>query len=258
MLENIYPVVKYVICRHTYENWKIDTRSIQDHELVFVIAGKGIITINDKDYPVKENDVIYFYPGLEHSLKTDPGDFMIFYGTHFDLNNNMDKLPLPNISHIPAMMQMKRLLSMLDEVYTKKPYMHQWKQNILLQDILYEIFSVSRSNILPINVQRINQVIHYIHENPYKKFSLSELTQIAGIKKTYFIRMFKEITKQTPMKYTMNLKLEHSKNMLINTSLPIKEIAVRCGFDDEFYYSRMFRSSFGISPKTFRTEIKSF
>ncbi|MDR1892922.1 MAG: AraC family transcriptional regulator [Oscillospiraceae bacterium] len=255
-MECIYPDVSFVIDRQTYKGWKVGTRALKDHELVLITAGKGSVTVGNRNYPLKENDILYFPPGLIHALNTDETNFMIFYAAHFDLAGKGGRLPLPVRSHVDVSIQIRRLWREMHEVYIKKPYMRQWKQNIIFQNILYEIFAVSRDNILPKNLQRVNKVIAYIHANPYKKFSVADLTQIAGIKKAYFMHIFKAITKQTPLKYTLNLKLEHSKNMLANTSLPIKEIAEICGFNDGLYYSRMFRSAFGISPSAFRAEMK--
>ena len=61
----------------------------------------------------------------------------------------------------------------------------------------------------------------------------------------------------TPYKYILNGKTETAKMMLLNTNMPIKEIAYELSFADEHYFSNMFKKLTGTSPKKYRETEKN-
>ena len=228
MIERLAVKVDHAILRQTYKGWKIKTRTINNHEFVYIAEGEITITIEGKMHLCKKNDFIYFYPNQKHSLSAQRPPFALFYAAHFDMDDLPEKkLPLPDISHIPNNYKIKEYLEEFFSAYEKKEYMYKWKMSIALQNILFEVLSQSNSNAAPMNLTRINKVIEHIHKNPYEKFSIESLTKTAEMKKSYFIKTFKSITGKSPIKYVIDLKLEHARDMLLNTDEPIKKIADR-------------------------------
>ena len=247
MLENISIQVESGIYRETYKGWKIPPRKIKNHELVFIISGEGNIMIDGKNYKCKKNDLIYFYPDKLHSLSVSKPPHMIFYAFHFETGFN-EKLPIPDISNIENHYKLSEYFRQLYKTSVKKDYMYKWQLSIFAQNILYEIFWQSNANIAPMNLVRINKVLEYIHKNSCEKFSIEDLTKAAEMKKSYFIKMFKTVTGKSPIKYINDLKLEHARDLLLNTDMSVKKIALKCGFEDEFYFSRIFKRHYGVSP----------
>jgi AraC-like DNA-binding protein len=257
MSEDIFPNLEYLIYRETYKNWSIPERKIDNHELVLITEGTGFITIEGKKIEVNKDTLIYFYPNQKHSLFVKNEPYMKFYGVHFIFKNNMQKLQLPDITTLKNSKKLKKLFDELHHTYTEKLYLYSWRQNIILQEIFFDIFYNIQCYNSPINENRIDKVLTYIHSNPYKQYTIAELTNLAGIKKSLFIKIFKEITDYTPIEYTTKLKLDHSKNFLVNSPMSISDIAFQCGFNDPFYFSRLFKNNFGISPKGFKEQTDS-
>ena len=57
-----------------------------------------------------------------------------------------------------------------------------------------------------------------------------------------------------PKAYQLQLRLDHAKELLATGAMPVQAIATAVGFDDPYYFSRLFRSREGISPSRFRDE----
>lgn len=74
----------------------------------------------------------------------------------------------------------------------------------------------------------------------------------AGVQKTVFLQSFRRQTGTTPRQYILQLRLEYARDLMMETELPIGEIAERAGFSDPFYFSRCFRKHFGIVPSVYR------
>ena len=67
-----------------------------------------------------------------------------------------------------------------------------------------------------------------------------------------FDRSFKHVTKVTPMQYIIQLRMTNALNLLDNTSYNIIQVANAVGYDDAYYFSRLFKKNVGVSPTEYR------
>lgn len=81
---------------------------------------------------------------------------------------------------------------------------------------------------------------------------IEEYATLCGISNTYFCRCFREWCGKSPVEYRNALRLSHAESMLRHTDMQISEIAGVVGFEDPFYFSRIFTGRFGLSPKAYR------
>jgi len=88
---------------------------------------------------------------------------------------------------------------------------------------------------------------HY-HENP----SLEKLAAKTGMAPEYFHRQFRKLFKITPHEYMFKRRVSKARNLLKKTNLQIQEIAIQCGYDNPFYFSRIFTKQLGVSPTEYR------
>lgn len=252
MEHSLFPQVEYVVYRETYPGWHISARTIPNHELVLITEGAGEVTIEGRTHTVRKNDLIYFYPNQRHSLQVPAHPSMKFYGIHFSLlRTGCEKLPLEDICSLSDTAGIQALLGELANLWMRREYLVAWKQDLLLSEMLYTLFLTRHQQSLATDA-RISRVLDYIHQNPSRAHNIQSLCQVARMKKTAFIEGFRSQTGQTPIQYCLRLRLEISKAELLNTSQPICQIALDCGFQDEFYFSRLFRKHFGCPPSQFR------
>ena len=88
----------------------------------------------------------------------------------------------------------------------------------------------------------------YMEDNLGKNFTLDELARAVGISRFHFSRLFRESTGKSPMGYSLRLRIERAKEMLLESDRRMSEIAVTLGFFDQSHFSRTFRRMTGISP----------
>ena len=84
---------------------------------------------------------------------------------------------------------------------------------------------------------------------------MEEVAKHAGMGYSKFRKLFRNYTGFSPQQYFLNLKLEESKDLLLNTSLSSKEIAYRLGFDTATYFNRIFRQHYKQTPIEFRNSV---
>lgn len=252
MFENMEVTLDYFVRRETCPEWSVPTRTIDNHELVLVLKGEGRVLIGNNCYTVRSGELIYFWPGQKHSLWVEQPPHMVFYGVHFSPPQGVVRLPLPEVSRPENRLKLEAMLRELQELHICKPYLYRWRQNILLQQLLCEILVQLHGEYSPAGIVRVKKAIELIHSEPYRTISVQELSRYAGVKKSLFLQCFKQITGSSPLQYATKLRLEYARDLLLDTRLPVAEVAVRCGFQDAFYFSRCFKKHFALPPAVYR------
>ena len=81
---------------------------------------------------------------------------------------------------------------------------------------------------------------------------ISEVIERSHYSQRHFIRLFSSAYGMTPQRYLLDVRIRHATSMLRDSGLSVTEIAMRCGFGDPNYFSRIFRKYVGSSPSEFR------
>jgi YesN/AraC family two-component response regulator len=92
----------------------------------------------------------------------------------------------------------------------------------------------------------------FIWENYTRKLSLEEIADISGLSAPYFSTIFREEMGENLSNYLNRLRIEKAALMLITTNTAINKIAVTCGFNDQSWFSKIFKTTFGITPGKYR------
>lgn len=98
----------------------------------------------------------------------------------------------------------------------------------------------------------VSGCIAYFSRNLGKKVTLEMVAKEFSLSKQGLIQKFRKHTGKTPMEYLSNLRLNHSKQLLTDTTLSIGEIALQCGFENVYYFSNHFKRATGLSPTSYR------
>jgi len=108
------------------------------------------------------------------------------------------------------------------------------------------------------NIVKFLDVLNYIDYNIEKEISICELAGIMHFDATYFSNLFSQTFDIPPKQYILQKKISKAQALLLDESIPISTIAVKCGFADQMYFSRIFKKKVGLSPLAYRKSILSF
>ncbi len=81
---------------------------------------------------------------------------------------------------------------------------------------------------------------------------MSRYAELCGVCESYFYMLFKSWAGVSPVEYRNRIRMTNAGTLLINTDLSVGEVAGAVGFEDPFYFSRVFRRTFGVSPLQYR------
>lgn len=112
---------------------------------------------------------------------------------------------------------------------------------------------ITLSNRISLSKQDfIFEVKKYIDAHLDKKITLALLCEQFFCSRSGLISAFKKDCSLTVSQYLLNARMEKAGDMLLNTSMSIREIAAACGFDDQNYFSKVFYKFYKESPSQFR------
>jgi YesN/AraC family two-component response regulator len=94
----------------------------------------------------------------------------------------------------------------------------------------------------------------FIRENLTRKINLREIAKVAGLSAPYFSTVFKEEMGENLSRYINRLRVEKSIRMLLETNFTLSEISSACCFQDQSWFSKIFKSFTGISPGKYRSQ----
>lgn len=101
--------------------------------------------------------------------------------------------------------------------------------------------------------KELSEIKQYMEEHFHEPLSIGQLAEMANISPKYFVDLFKKNFGQSAMKYLSELRINEAKRYLLSAGeqLRLRDIALKVGYSDEFYFSRKFKKEVGVSPSDY-------
>lgn len=100
-------------------------------------------------------------------------------------------------------------------------------------------------------------LLEYIEKSYMNTITLADMAQVSGMSTSHFSVLFHDFFRQTPIDYLNSYRVERACLLLINSDLPVTEVAYRCGFNDSAYFVKVFKKYKKITPKKYRSSLSS-
>ena len=246
---------------HRFERFKGVDQAIY----IFCSKGKGWCEIHGQRHEVGEGDLLVIPPGEPHSYgadEDDPWTILWFHVTGEDVRLLLSALGVRAenpVLHLGDDLQVAALfhdiLDVLEHGYASFQMLHASRTlGYLISLMIWRARENWRT--APDTKQKITDCITYMKQHIEKPLRLGTLAGLAGFTPSYFNVLFRQETGYSCMDFLAKLRIHQACQWLDTTDWPIKTIAARLGFDDPFYFSRVFSSIQGMSPKEYRRSHK--
>ena len=150
---------------------------------------------------------------------------------------------------------------------SKRPLMCGLQSSVALCNILLTLSQKTTDKILkndkitdaPDIPPKLRTAIGYIVKNFSEQITLDELSDCCTISKSQLIRYFKQSFGKTPLDYINDYKMSRAKELIFNyPQLSLKEISFELGFDNQHYFSRVFKKQTGETPTHYRNRVLNY
>ena len=134
--------------------------------------------------------------------------------------------------------------------------------NILLalsQKTIEDTLNNDKITDIPSIPNKLRKAMGYISKNFSKNISLEELANYCAISKSQLIRYFKQYFDKTPLDYITDYRIARAKELIFNCpQLTLKEISYELGFDNQHYFSRVFKKQTSETPTHYRDRVLNY
>ena len=225
-------------------------------------CGRGELILEDnKKFIIEQGRGMLLFPNEPHEYRAlEPGwqvDLIVFTGTQTeDFIRRILKAESSTVYDIAGAQLLAGRLEDLYAMASTSPASKELACSALTYTLLVEISrlcSVGQAFPMVRLTEKLSPVFAYIEHSVEKQISLGELAEIVGLSPQYFCSLFKKATSQTPVEYINLIKLRHAKALLLQTALPVQEIARQVGIEDASYFCALFKRYERMTPITFRT-----
>jgi len=189
----------------------------------------------DGDYDIKQHAGFHALFLLEAQLNTAQSFKSRLHLTHADFSE---------------------LKLLLDAAVAEYAEQRPGKKTILHAYFMQIITKLSRLYDAPVKHREISgmaEAAAYMEKHYMDDITIEQVLDISHYSQRHFIRLFSAAYNTTPQKYLMNIRIRKACSLLKESTMPITEIAMRCGFGDSNYFSRAFRKTKGITPSQYRS-----
>ena len=243
-----------------------------EFEIIYVRSGFLTVSISGESYIGKTGDAFVVSPGNLHLMGSQTGtvDYYTFLFPlkyiSFRTDDMLDeKLLEPlNSGHLMICPRVndtaKELCEQLIKIYEAKndesesKITTQVRTKIILLQFILEMwkkgFVIENDTSGRNTVEK--EMVSYIQQNFTGKISLREFGEQFHLSEKYISRYFKEHIHITLSQYVTYLRLEHAKQLLQDTDIPVTDVAMQSGYQNVSYFIRSFQKAYAVSPLKYR------
>lgn len=126
---------------------------------------------------------------------------------------------------------------------------------LLYEELLLQLHeSREKQQTVPFQMPVLKSLIEGIRKHPEKSWDFEKEAGKCHISSTHFRRVFKAVTGVPPQQFLIINRLRKATELLVRTTEPVSTVGELCGIENMFYFSRVFKEKYKISPKEYRRE----
>lgn len=232
----------------------------KDYQLIYIYAGNCVVKKDGCIFYAKKDDVILYKPDETQDYHFTEDNSHTYY-IHFNgpfCEKYFEILGINNalVIDVGKNRDIRHLFSLVCKYFNLLTENRTFICSGLIQTILAlisnQVKNTSESNTANCNLSKINELITKFKIVPNIRMSISECAKFCNLSETHFRRIFKDITGSSPNEFITKIKINRAKELLLFTEYSISEIAESCGFEDQNYFSRVFKLNAGTNPTEYR------
>ncbi|WP_265131421.1 helix-turn-helix domain-containing protein [Chryseobacterium oranimense] len=283
--QSVYTLVNEQNGNLAFKLFEFDNNSYFDHiqrnnyfTLILITSGEGVATVDLCDYSFKENTLFAFYPYQPFMLQAAKPimgisiqfhhDFFCIYRHHKEiaangiLFNNIYQQPFIVLNEFSKSSILNLINGIANELkndaFRKDEVLISYLKILLVTATRIKLEQQTVQNSETANIKQqfiIQNLKNAIEDNFRTKHSASDYADLLNQTPASLARITKSHFNKTLSDLITERIIIEAKRELYLTDKTIKEIAYELGYEDEYYFSRLFKNKADISPQIYRNTI---
>ena len=244
---------KYVFPGEIHQFW----------ELTYVDDGTLLTSIEDEEYVVKAQELIFYAPGQKHDQRTE--NACSYLTVIFDMDISEEEAKKLKNKVLKMGQKEADILMLFSKVGNRE---NEYLGDILtslVQTFVVTILAHMNENTVnqPMNTKMqqkydnelLDEIALYIQENIYFDINVEDICVHFSLSRSSLQTLFAKNLNVSPKQYISDLKFAKAKYMIKESAYSISEIARICGFSSIHYFSRVFKEKYGVTPTSYAKSI---
>jgi len=227
--------------------------------LFLLIKSPARFFLNGQAYIAKPNDILLYKKGTYQYYEVIEDvyidDFIFFDCSSKEDEAFMDRLSLKydQLLNLPNPLS---LINIQNNIVTEYYSYHPHRDEML--DLLMKYFLLKLSEamnpVIPDHnlLESFNDLRTLFYTDPGRHWTLKEMAVYVNLSVSYMEDMYKKIFNTSCMADLIASRMSYARELLITTNLPVNEIAEKCGYDSNAYFSKYFKQVCDMSPSEYR------
>ena len=280
-IANLINITK-IVTIHYYEfnkNYSYDGESHDFWEIVYVDAGKVQIKANNKEFHLKQGEIIFHKPNEFHTINTSEETAANVFVISFVCSSEAMNFFKGKTMTVPS--KLKKYISTIIEEYSQTfnsmatediklelkenpPIGGQQMIKTYLEQFLIMLIRSERDKhdlrVFPskesMENHLVSQVIQIIEENTYSKISVDQICKKMNYSRTYLAKIFKANSGYTILEYMLMNKIREAKKLIREERYNFTQISDLLAFDNPHYFSTVFKKIANMTPTNYKNSVK--
>lgn len=224
----------------------------------YVVAGKGVFYINDREYHLSAGDMFFIFPNDIVSYKADIDDPWDYYWVAFNGTEARRMLGHTGFSSECPVLHLENT----DELREYLLNIYRASGNTPAADaamtghlhiFLSELMRITYTARERVGTQDyLAQALEYIHDHYTQPLRVDEIASHVGVSRSQLYRAFVQKYGVSPHTYLKNYRISEACSLLRRPEFTVGEAAAEVGFTDPLYFSRVFREVKGMAPSVYQ------
>ncbi len=231
-------------------------RVLREFQVVYITSGSGWL----KDHvrgrqEIKAGDIFILFPGVWHAyspnIETGWQEYWVgFSGEHANrLHRNGLFDPSKPIHHLGVNQEIMADYEHIVQLCRDQTPGFQIRLGALVLQLLAHIHaSEMTSQTAHGDRDLIKGARSLMQMHLESGIEVEQLADELGVAYTHLLNIFRQYTGLTPYQYFLQLRIHRARELLLNQDLSIKEVAALLNFENQYYFSRLFKRKTGLSP----------
>jgi AraC family transcriptional regulator, arabinose operon regulatory protein len=238
-------------------------RGRMDYLLMYCAEGSEYVTFEGKEERLEQGWISLHRPGVPQYLHYNL-DSSTLYWVHFTGFGCEELLQSCGLTESKVYFTGKNseiesvFLRLIDEIMVKGEGYERICSTLMTYSLLLIGRGIKKADhgLKEESRQTILDAISYINSNYFKRITVDSLAARSYINKYAFIRQFKTFSGYTPIDYIIRVRMQKAKEIFERPGISVKTTASEVGYDNPFYFSRLFKKTQGISPENYLRQRK--
>jgi AraC-like DNA-binding protein len=254
--------VKTNVCsrQHSDSGYHLEPRTVVDYNLIFVTRGCVVWVVDGREHALADGDLVLVPPATPHrAYSLDPR--VTLYSIHVEasLPGGRDVFSLLNPPEARRVQRGGRLDAYLrgaakewrraDQTLCRLMLSH-WSR-LIVPELLLEDARQGALRPQPIDPV-VAEMLQELPLHIARPTALQELARQSGYTPQHLNRLFRRALGITPLQHLSRLRMERAASLLADGRWTVAGVARQVGFEDPYYFSRLFKRHFGRGPSRYR------